>query len=198
MSFFLQHAPVAWYVARAAGLVAFGFLTLSVWLGLAMSTRLLGPKWQKTLFGWHRTLAWSGLSMLGLHAGALLFDPTLHFGLSSVLVPFASTWRPAAVAAGVVAGWLALMVATSFRLRKWIGQTGWRRLHYATFAAFFLALGHALTSGTDLRGGGGPIVAALAAGPVIWLTLYRILMPRPASKPETRVRKTTVAESSPL
>jgi methionine sulfoxide reductase heme-binding subunit len=195
MSAFLAHAPVAWYVARAAGLVAFGFLTLSVWLGLAMSTRLLGPKRQKQLFGWHQTLAWSGLSMLGLHLGALLFDPTLHFGLGSVLVPFASPWRPAAVAAGVVAGWLALAVAASFRLRRWIGQKGWRRLHYATFAAFFLALGHALTSGTDLKGGGGPIVAALAAGPVVWLVLYRILMPRSAGAARP-VRQTTVAESA--
>jgi len=177
MSVFLHHAPVAWYVARAAGLVAFGFLTLSVWLGLAMSTRLLGPKRQKALFGWHQTLAWS--------------DPTLHFGLSSVLVPFASTWRPAAVAAGVVTGWLTLMIAASFRLRKRIGHKGWRRLHYATFAAFFLALGHALASGTDLRGGGRPIVAALAAGPVIWLAIYRILAPRPGA----RVRESTVARS---
>lgn len=178
MNAFLAHAPVAWYVARAAGLVAFGFLTLSVWLGLAMSTRLLGNTKQKMLFGWHQTLAWTGLSMLALHAGALLFDPTLHFGLGSVLVPFASPWRPGAVAAGVVGGWTTLMLAVSFRLRTVIGQKGWRRLHYASFVAFFLALGHALTSGTDLRGASGPIVAALAAGPVIWLTFYRILMPR--------------------
>jgi methionine sulfoxide reductase heme-binding subunit len=175
---FLAHAPVAWYVARAAGLVAFGMLTLSVWLGLGMSTKLLGSKRQKLLFGWHQTIAWTGLTMLGLHAGALLFDPTLHFGLPSVLVPFASAWRPAAVAAGIVAGWLTLMIAASFRMRKLIGQKGWRRLHYASFAAFFLALGHALTSGTDLKGGGGPILAALAAGPVIWLVCFRILMPR--------------------
>jgi len=182
MSAFLAHAPVAWYVARAAGLVAFGFLTLSVWLGLAMSTRLLGTTRQKLFFGWHQTLAWTGLSMLALHAGALLFDPTLHFGLASVLLPFASPWRPAAVAAGVVAGWVTLMLAASFRMRKRIGQKGWRRLHYASFAAFFLALGHALTSGTDLQSGGGPILAALAAGPVIWLTIYRILMPKTAAR----------------
>jgi methionine sulfoxide reductase heme-binding subunit len=188
---FLAHAPVAWYVARAAGLVAFGLLTLSVWLGLAMSTRLLGPARQKLLFGWHQTLAWTGLSMLALHAGALLFDPTLHFRVASVLVPFASPWRPGAVAAGVVAGWLTLMLAASFRLRKWIGQKGWRRLHYASFAAFVLALGHALASGTDLKGGGGPILVALAAGPVIWLTLFRILIPRKAGA----VRKST--EASP-
>jgi DMSO/TMAO reductase YedYZ heme-binding membrane subunit len=146
------------------------------------------------LFGWHQTLAWTGLSMLALHAGALLFDPTLHFGLASVLVPFASPWRPAAVAAGVVAGWLTLMLAASFRMRKRIGQKGWRRLHYSSFAAFFLALGHALTSGTDLQGGGGPILVALAAGPVIWLTIYRILMPRTTGRAQAGP-KSTVADA---
>ena len=189
MNAFLAHAPVAWYVARAAGLVAFGLLTLSVWLGLGMSTRLLGTRRQKLLFGWHKTLAWTGLSMLGLHAGALLFDPTLHFGLPSVLVPLASAWRPGAVAAGVVAGWLVLMLAASFRMRRLIGQKGWRRLHYASFLAFVLALGHALASGTDLKGFGGPILAAVAAGPVVWLVFYRVLMPRtgretPAVRPK--------------
>ena len=96
--------PVAWLVARAAGLVAFGLLTLSVWLGLGMSTKLLGPRRQKSLFGWHQTLAWTGLSMLGLHLGAVLLDPTLHFGIPAVLVPFAAPWRPVAIAAIEVPG----------------------------------------------------------------------------------------------
>ena len=189
MSLLFGHAPVAWYVVRAAGLVAFATLTLSVWLGLAMSTRLLRPKHQKSLFGWHQTLAWTGLSMLVLHAGALLFDPTLHFRLPALLVPFAAPWRPAAVAAGVVTGWLTLALASSFRLRKWIGRRGWRRLHYASFAAFVLALGHALATGTDLRGVGGPILVAVAAGPVVWLGLARILLPRatPAVAPRPAV-----------
>jgi methionine sulfoxide reductase heme-binding subunit len=170
--------PTAWLVARAAGLVAFGLLTLSVWLGLAMSTRLLGPKRQKLLLPLHRTLAWTGLSMVGLHVGALMLDPVLHFGFLSALVPGAAAWRPAAVALGVVAGWLSLALAASFNARRWIGQKGWRRLHYASFAAFWLALGHALLSGTDLRGFGGPVTALLAAGPVLWLTFYRLLVPR--------------------
>jgi len=96
-------------------------------------------------------------------------------------VPFAAPWRPVAVAAGVVTGWLMLAVASSFRLRRWIGQKGWRRLHYASFAAFALALGHALAAGTDLRGIGGPVLAAIAGGPVIWLGLARVLMPRAAA-----------------
>ena len=175
--------PIAWLVARAAGLVAFGLLTLSVWLGLAMRTRLLGPKRQKALLGLHKTLVWTGLAMLGLHLLAVLLDPTLHFGALAVLVPFAAPWKSGAIAAGVVASWLTLALAVSFRLRKWIGQKGWRRLHYLSFGAFALALGHALLVGTDLQGLGGPVLALLAAGPVLWLTFYRLLMPRAAPKP---------------
>ncbi len=174
--------PIAWLVARSAGLVAFGLLTLSVWLGLGMSTRL-APKRQKQLLGLHRTLAWTGLSMIGLHIGALLYDPTLHFNLLSVLVPGAAGWKPGSVALGVVAGWTTLALAASFRARKWIGQKGWRRLHYASFGAFWLALGHALLTGTDLQGFGGPLTAVLAAGPVLMLTFYRLLVPRSAPRP---------------
>jgi hypothetical protein len=197
MSAALTHAPVAWYLARAAGLVAFGLLTLSVWLGLAMSTRL-APKLQRRLFGWHQTLAWTGLSMLGLHMGALLLDPTIHFGLPSVLVPFAAPWKPGAVAAGIVAGWLTATLAVSFRLRRRIGQKGWRRLHYASFLAFVLALGHALTAGSDLKGVNGSVLAALAAGPVVWLTFLRILAPHPGhggTKPGAQLRAS--ADSAP-
>lgn len=175
--------PIAWLVARSAGLVAFGLLTLSVWLGLAMSTRLLGTRRQKTLLGLHRTLAWTGLAMVGLHAGALLLDPVMHFNALSVLVPGAAAWRPGSVALGVVAGWLALALASSFRMRKWIGQKGWRRLHYASFGAFVLSLGHALLVGSDLQGLGGPVLALLSAGPVLWLGFYRLLVPRAAPRP---------------
>lgn len=173
--------PIAWLVARSAGLVAFGLLTLSVWLGLAMSTRLLGPKRTKPLLALHRTLAWTGLSMVGLHVGAVMLDPVLHFGALAAFVPGAATWRPGAVALGVVAAWLSLALAASFRFRKRIGQKTWRRMHYATFAAFALSLGHALTVGTDLRGFGGPVLALLAAGPVLWLSFYRLLVPRAAT-----------------
>ncbi len=175
--------PITWLIARAAGLVAFGLLTLSVWLGLAMSNRLLPPKRTKTLLGLHRTLAWTGLSMLVLHAGALLFDPFLHFNVLSVLIPGAAVWKPGTVAMGVVAGWLSLALVASFKAKKWIGQKGWRRLHYASFGAFALSVGHALTAGSDLHGVGGPVLAALAVGPTLFLLFVRILERRPRRQP---------------
>ena len=108
----------AWLIARAAGFVAFGALTLSVWLGLAHEhAALRHAPGSGRCSAWHRMLAGTGLAMLALHVGALLFDPVVHFGLVSALVPFAAPWRPAAVAAGVVAAWLMVALTVSFRLR---------------------------------------------------------------------------------
>ena len=187
--------PVAWLIARAAGLVAFALLTVSVTLGLAVSTKLLKPRWQKTLFGWHQTLIWTGLAMVILHAGAILFDPVMRFGLPAVFIPGVAPWRPITVAAGVVAGYLMLTLALSFQARRRIGQRHWRLLHYASFLAFALALGHALHAGTDLTATTGLVFAAIVLAPVLWLTFARILMPR-APRPLAAPRKDRSAVST--
>jgi sulfoxide reductase heme-binding subunit YedZ len=186
--------PVAWLIARAAGLVAFALLTVSVSLGLAMSTKLLKPRLQKDILGWHQTLLWTALSMLVLHGGAILFDPVMRFGLSAVVVPGTAPWRPMTVAAGVVGAYLMLALAVSFRVRRRIGQRRWRLLHYASFGAFAFALGHALHAGTDLQGTTGLVFAAVALAPMLWLTFARILMPRPR-RPAARARVDRPVES---
>lgn len=192
--------PIAWLIARAAGLVAFGLLTIAVTLGLLMSTRLLPPRYQKGLLGWHQTVLWLALCMVALHGGALMLDPVMHFGLRAVLVPGLAPWRPITVAAGLTAAYLMLALACSFHVRRRIKQRRWRQLHYASFGAFALALGHALHAGTDLQGIAGPVFAAVAAAPVIWLAFVRILTPRrPAptagggGAPRARTRERVVA-----
>ena len=114
--------PVAWLVARAAGLVALALLTISVTLGLTLSTKLLGGRRGKMLLGWHQTIMWTAVAMLGLHGAALAVDPVMRFGLVGVLVPGVAPWRPVPVAAGIVTGWLMLTLALSFRVRRRIGR----------------------------------------------------------------------------
>jgi sulfoxide reductase heme-binding subunit YedZ len=171
--------PVAWLVARAAGLVAFGLLTIAVTLGLALSTRVLGTARGKLLVGWHQTLMWTAVGMLVLHGGALALDPVMRFGFVGVLVPGTAPWRPLPVAAGILTGWLMLALAASFHIRRRIGQRRWRILHYASFVAFSIGLYHALNVGTDLTGLRGLVFAGIATAPVVWLVYARILMPRP-------------------
>lgn len=192
MTLLATGVPVAWLIARAAGLVAFGLLTIAVTLGLFLSTRVLGPKRGKALLEWHRTILWASLCMVALHGIALLFDPTLHFGFLAVLVPGTAPWRPVSVAAGVVTAWLMLVLATSFRARRRIGQRRWRQLHYASFGAFSLGLWHGLTTGSDLVGTRGLIFATVVLVPVLWLTFLRILAPRPAPKAQRPRRPAAV------
>jgi methionine sulfoxide reductase heme-binding subunit len=193
--------PVAWLVARAAGLVTLALLTVSVTLGLALSTRVLGNRRGKVLIGWHQTLTWTALAMLGLHMGALVLDPTIHFGIVGVLVPGAAPWRPVPVAAGILTGWLMLALAVSFHVRRRIGQRRWRLLHYTTFAAFTIGVYHALNVGTDFTGTRGLILAGIVIAPVAWLTYARILMPRAQARqaptPRTTASPTALATVKP-
>ena len=159
--------------------MAFALLAISVTLGLALSTKLLGGKRGKMLLGWHQTLMWTGLAMVGLHGTALALDPVMRFGFAGVLVPGLAPWRPLPVAAGIVTGWIMLTLATSFHVRRRIGQRRWRLMHYASFAGFAIGLYHALNVGTDLSGTRGLIFAGIVAAPVLWLVYARILLPRP-------------------
>lgn len=190
--------PVAWLVARAAGLVAFGLLTAAVVLGLALSTRLLGNKRGKQLVGWHQTIVWTAVGMVLLHIGALLLDPVMHFHVVDVLVPGVARWRPVPVAAGVVTLWLMVALALSFHLRRRIGQRRWRLLHYASFGGFFLGLYHALNVGSDLTGGRGLVFAGALCAPALWLMFARILMPKPRiAKPRSRAEIAPAPHEAP-
>ena len=91
--------------------------------------------------------------MLGLHAGALLLrpDPALR-----ARRPCSCRSQPRgdptpSPQASSRAGSRSCSRSPS-GCASWIGQQGWRRLHYASFAAFVLALGHALTAGTRPQG----------------------------------------------
>jgi len=139
-----------WYVARASGLVGWALLAAATLWGLALSTKIFGtrprPNWILDL---HRMLGALALAFTGVHVSAILADQYVHFSLADVLVPFASKWRPGAVAWGVVGFYLLAAIELTSLLRAHIPKTLWRRVHYASFPLFVSATIHGLTAGTD-------------------------------------------------
>jgi DMSO/TMAO reductase YedYZ heme-binding membrane subunit len=139
-----------WFVARAAGLVAWGLLTLATLWGLALSTKLFGkrprPNW---LLDLHRMLGALALVFTGVHVAAILADQYVHFSLVDVLVPFASSWHPLAVAWGVVGFYLLAAVELTSLARAKLSKRIWRRVHYLSFPLFVSATVHGLAAGTD-------------------------------------------------
>jgi predicted ferric reductase len=145
-----MHSTLLWYTARASGIVTWALLAASVLWGLALSTRVLGgrprPAW---LLDLHRFLGGAAVVFLAVHIVTIMFDTYVHFGLVEVLVPLTGTWRPGAVAWGIVAMYLLVAVELTSLARARLPKRVWDSSHYVAFPLFLFASIHALTAGTD-------------------------------------------------
>lgn len=165
-----------WYLIRASGIVAWLMMTASVLWGIVLATDLFPNRrrgaWLTVM---HRWLAGLTAFFLAGHLGALLADRHGDFGALDILVPYASSWRPTAIAAGVVALWLFLAVELTALAAKRLPGAWWRGIHILGYWVFWLTTIHAAFAGTDAT---RPvyIVSALAAvALVVFAASYRIL-----------------------
>jgi methionine sulfoxide reductase heme-binding subunit len=186
-----------WYFARAGGLVAWGLLAASVFWGLIFSGRLTRkrptPAWNLDL---HRFLGGLALIFVVIHVAALMADPYAHFGLSKILVPFASHWRPGAVAWGIVAFYLVLAVEATSLAMRWLPRKMWRSVHLLSFVLFVLSTVHAIQSGTDIS---NPLVRGIGIVLLVTATITLVLRIMDAQrKAAARARRAIVtAEPAP-
>ena len=170
-----MNPQVWWYVARASGIIAWLMLTASVIWGVLLSTDAFPerrrPAW---LLDLHRWLGGLTVVFVGAHLAALVADNYTHFGLADLVVPYASGWRPGAVALGVVAMWLLVAVElTSLAMRR-LPRSVWRGVHLTSYVVFWLAILHAAFAGTDSTNGLYQLSAALSIGAVVWALVFRL------------------------
>jgi predicted ferric reductase len=165
-----------WYVARSGGIVAWAMLTFSTLWGLALTTRVFGakpkPAWMLDL---HRFAGGLAVVFTGVHVVGLVFDSFVYFGLTEILVPFTSDYRPEAVAWGVLGFYLLIAVEITSLLRRHLPKRAWRLTHYLSFPLFVVATAHGLTAGSDnqtvlLRF--SFLLAAVAVGALTALRLF--------------------------
>ena len=172
-----------WYVARAGGIVSWALASLAVIGGLQLSTRLLrrpAPNWVLDL---HRFLGGLSVAFLGVHLLGLAVDQFIGFGPADFLVPFVSSYKPGAVALGVVGMYLLVAIeVTSLAMRKLPRRT-WHAVHLTSFVVFVVATVHGLTAGTDRHNAVFQWACILTSGVVLMMTLVRIWSPRRSARP---------------
>lgn len=174
----LTASPVDWYAARAAGVAAYVLLSASVALGLTLSGGRAGERWPRfALEELHRAASLLVGVFVALHVVTVAIDAYLRLSLVSILVPFASTWRPVWVGLGVVAAELLLALAVTNLLRDRIGRTRWRTLHYGSFAVWGAATAHGLVVGTDRTTPWLLALEAVSIAVVAWLLASRLRLP---------------------
>lgn len=171
-----QTEELWWYVARSGGIVALLLTGMSVIWGLALSTKVMdgtpSPKW---LLSMHKWLGGLSVTFTGIHVLALVLDSYVHFGITDILIPFASDWQPGAVAWGIVTTYLLLAVQVSSMLMKRIPRRWWKSIHMTSWLLFWTGLVHGITAGTDAS---HPIYIAVTATMtllVLFLTIARSL-----------------------
>lgn len=179
----MHHDPTFWLLARASGLTAYTVLTLSVLAGLVLKSRPFRSLRAPDVVEVHKTLALTGLGALVLHGVSIVLDTTVKVSLVALFVPGLVAYRPAAVAAGVVAAWLFAVVAASFWVRRRIGTRLWRRLHWLTYALFGLATIHGISAGTDSTQPWARALYLGALGAVVAATAWRALVPPSRPRP---------------
>ena len=141
-----------WYTTRATGVVALGLLTGTVVLGVAGVTRFASPRLPRLVTsGLHRNLSLTAVAFLAAHILTALLDTYAPVGWASVLLPFASSYRPFWLGLGTLAFDLMLALVVTSLLRARLRYRSWKAVHWAAYAAWPLALWHGLGTGTDGR-----------------------------------------------
>jgi sulfoxide reductase heme-binding subunit YedZ len=143
----LDHA--FWLAGRSAGVVAYLLLSASVVLGLAMALRLASGRLTATLRAVHEKIALIALGGVAAHALLLLGDPWLRPGLSGVLVPFATDYRPVWTGLAILAAYLTAGLSLTYYARRRIGARRWRNAHRLIPVAWAMAAVHVIGAGTD-------------------------------------------------
>lgn len=185
-----------WYISRSSGIVSWALALSSVIWGLLLSTRALGNRptgpW---LLDLHQHLSNLTLVFLAAHVVSLRFDEYAPFAVDEMLVPTASDWKPTAVAIGIAAMYLMLIVLLSSWVKRRLPQRLWHGIHLLSFAVYALATIHMFQAGTDMT---NPWLywSALTSVPVVFaLTGWRLGVIRRLRADAARAAKVAAARA---
>ncbi len=167
-----------WFISRSSAFVAFGLTWISMVLGLLITNRLAriwpgGP----TAFDLHQHTSLMALAFAVFHALILLGDKFIGYNLVQLLIPFASTnYEQVWVAFGQISLYVLVIISFSFYVRATITQTGWRLIHFSSFAVFITVVIHSLLSGTDTSATLPVVFYWCACLSVMFLTVWRVIV----------------------
>ncbi len=141
---------ILWFATRGSGVVSLVMSTAVVCLGLLIVVRWARPTWPRFLTAaLHRRLALLSVVFLVFHIATAILDPYTSLGVVAAVVPLASSYRPVAVALGVISVDLTLAIIGTSLLRERLGHRIWRAVHWLAYGAWPLAVAHSLTAGSD-------------------------------------------------
>ncbi|MBI5089774.1 MAG: ferric reductase-like transmembrane domain-containing protein [Actinobacteria bacterium] len=195
-----MNEKLSWYISRSSGWVAFVLLAVTVVWGILGITKIIErrglPKW---LIELHRYLAMLSLVFTAIHLAGLVGDNYMHVAWREILVPYALDYRSGAVALGIVALYLLVVVQVSSWLRPHLPRKLWKGLHMLSYPAMWLVAMHGLRAGTDASNLAVRAGVMVVVGLTSLLILLRIVRGRTVRRqPRTEPARTEAARTLAL
>ena len=178
-----------WHLARASGVVAWLFLSVSVAWGVLVATDLFARVRRAAwLLDLHRALGALTVVFTGVHVAALVADSYVHFGWADIVVPFASDWRTGPVALGVLTMWVVAIIEASSLVMRRLPKRLWRAVHRTSYVAFVLGSLHGTFAGSDATNPVYALTSILVTVVLVFAVTYRIVGRRERRRPALTVR----------
>jgi predicted ferric reductase len=148
----MSDGPLLWYLSRATGVTLLLLLTVSVVLGvLSLGGRPGGRLPAFVSQHLHRNAALLSVVALVVHVATAVADEFVDIRWWDAFVPFGASYERTWMALGALALDLVLVVVVTSALRTRIPEPAWRRVHYLSWGAWALGVGHGVGMGTDLK-----------------------------------------------
>jgi sulfoxide reductase heme-binding subunit YedZ len=169
-------ARVLWYLSRGTGMIALMLLTITLVLGvISMTTARWTTMPRYVVAGLHRNVSLLLVAFVAVHVSTSVLDSYAGIRLIDAVLPFGSSYRPVWVGLGAIAFDLLLAVVITSLVRVRLGLRAWRAVHWAVYAIWPVTVLHAFGTGSDVRTGMVPVVAAVATGLVVAAAGWRII-----------------------
>jgi sulfoxide reductase heme-binding subunit YedZ len=140
--------PWMWLVSRASGLMLLVTFSAVMILGVAVKQGSVPRRVQRfTTAEVHRTLSLFAVALLALHIVTAVLDPFVSIGWWATVIPFASHYRPLALALGTLAIDLGGAVLLTSIFRRRLGHRIWRATHWLAYLSWPVAVLHTLSAG---------------------------------------------------
>jgi DMSO/TMAO reductase YedYZ heme-binding membrane subunit len=141
-----------WYLTRGTGAVALVLLTASVVLGIAGSQRITAVGWPRfAVEVVHRDISLLAIALLVVHIATSSLDSFAPISVTAGVIPFISSYRPFWLGLGALSFDLLLAVAITSLVRRRLGYTTWRAVHWLAYVSWPIAVLHGLGTGSDTK-----------------------------------------------
>ena len=170
-----EKPKIYWYLARSAGFITLTILWVAMALGLGITNKL-ARRWPgaPAAFATHQYVSLLGLGFTIYHALVLMGDHYTDFSLPRLLTPFSIAYKTFWVGLGQTGFYLWVIVVLSFYVRKYIGQSTWRLIHFANFAMYVFGFTHGIFSGWDTEYTWAQAYYWISGSSLLALLVYRL------------------------